>query len=240
VRLCRARGVTCVLDNTWGAGLAFNFDLDGQGLGVDVSVHALTKYPSGGGDVLMGSVVTRDEALHRRILLTHMRLGFGVSAGDTETLLRALPSIALRYHAQDRGGAPAGALVRAAAGVCPGAAPGAAGSPGHAHWQQVCGAADARGGGAAAGLFSVMVHERYSQAQVDAFATACACSGWATAGAGRSAWSCPTTWQPSAPTAGRRTWRVARWCAFPPAWRRWPTCRPTWRRPRSGVRGLTA
>ena len=54
LRLCRERGVTVALDNTWGAGLAFNpFDLMGDGtLGVDVSVHALTKYPSGGGDVL--------------------------------------------------------------------------------------------------------------------------------------------------------------------------------------------
>jgi cystathionine beta-lyase len=232
VRLCRARGVTCVLDNTWGAGLAFNpFDLDGQGLGVHVSVHALTKYPSGGGDVLMGSVSTRDEALHRRILLTHMRLGFGVSAGDTETLLRALPSIALRYHAQDQAARQLARWCAQQPAFAQVLHPALTGSPGHAHWQQVCGAADALGGGAAAGLFSVMVHERYSQAQVDAFATACACSGWATAGAGRSAWSCPTTWPPSAPTAGRRTWRVARWCAFPPAWRRWPTCRPTWRRP---------
>ena len=46
------------------------------------------------------------------------------------------------------------------------------GAPGHAHWQQLCGAADARGGGAAAGLFSVLVHERYTQAQVDAFCDA--------------------------------------------------------------------
>lgn len=64
VRLCRARGITTVLDNTWGAGLAFNpFDLLGDGshsLGVDATVHALTKYPSGGGDVLMGSIITRD------------------------------------------------------------------------------------------------------------------------------------------------------------------------------------
>ena len=62
VRICRARGVTTALDNTWGAGLAFApFDLTGDGsLGVDVSVHALTKYPSGGGDVLMGSVITRE------------------------------------------------------------------------------------------------------------------------------------------------------------------------------------
>ena len=170
VRLCRARGVTCVLDNTWGAGLAFNpFDLDGQGLGADVSVHALTKYPSGGGDVLMGSVVTRDEALHRRILLTHMRLGFGVSGGDIETVLRALPSIALRYHAQDQAARTLARWCAQQSAFAQVLHPALAGSPGHAHWQQVCGAADARGGGAAAGLFSVMADARYSQAQVDAF-----------------------------------------------------------------------
>jgi len=104
VRICRARGVTCALDNTWGAGLAFQpFDLLGDGsLGVDISVHALTKYPSGGGDVLMGSVITRDEALHLKIKLCHMRLGLGVGANDVETVLRSLPSMGLRYAAQDR------------------------------------------------------------------------------------------------------------------------------------------
>jgi cystathionine beta-lyase len=64
VKACRDRGVTSALDNTWGAGLAFNgFEL-GQGAGADIVVQALTKYPSGGGDVLMGSIVTRDEPLH--------------------------------------------------------------------------------------------------------------------------------------------------------------------------------
>jgi cystathionine beta-lyase len=66
VRMCRERGVLCALDNTWGAGLAFQpFDLLGDGVwGVDISAHALTKYPSGGGDVLIGSIMTRDPALH--------------------------------------------------------------------------------------------------------------------------------------------------------------------------------
>lgn len=173
VRLCKARGVTCALDNTWGAGLAFDpFDLDGAGLGVDVSVHALTKYPSGGGDVLMGSVTTRDEALHLKLKLAHMRIGFGVGAGDVETILRALPNLALRYAAQDRtarllarwlGGQPQIAQVLH---------PALPGAPGHEHWQQVCGGADARGTGAAAGLFSVIVDARYAQAQVDAFCDA--------------------------------------------------------------------
>jgi cystathionine beta-lyase len=97
VQLCKEHGVPVALDNTWGAGLAFNpFDLlpDSQpGLGVDISAHALTKYPSGGGDVLMGSVMTRDTALHARLQRTHMRLGFAVGANDAEAVLRALPSI---------------------------------------------------------------------------------------------------------------------------------------------------
>ena len=75
---------------------------NGSGQGVDISVQALTKYPSGGGDVLMGSVVTRDERLHRALKLTHMRMGFGIGVGDVEALLRSLPSIALRYEAHDR------------------------------------------------------------------------------------------------------------------------------------------
>jgi cystathionine beta-lyase len=168
VRLCRSRGVVCALDNTWGAGLAFNaFDLlpgSGETLGVDVSAHALTKYPSGGGDVLMGSVTTRDPALHRKIQRTHMHLGLGVAANDAELVLRSLPSMALRYHAHD---AATRALAQWAAQRPEFAQvlhPALAGSPGHDHWQALC--------GAAAGLFSVVVDARYSQAQVDAFCDA--------------------------------------------------------------------
>src|SRR5947209_3712469 len=54
--IAHARGALVALDNTWGAGIAFRpFEL-----GVDISMHALTKFPSGGGDVLMGAVTTRD------------------------------------------------------------------------------------------------------------------------------------------------------------------------------------
>ena len=173
VRLCRERGVASALDNTWGAGLAFNpFDLDGAGLGVDVSVHALTKYPSGGGDVLMGSATTRDEALHLKIKLAHMRLGLGVSANDAEAVLRALPSIGLRYRAQDQAGRALARWCAQQPQCVQVLHPALADAPGHPHWRAVCGRADARGEGAAAGLFSVLVHERYTQAQVDAFCDA--------------------------------------------------------------------
>lgn len=152
------------LDNTWGAGIAFNaFDL-GEGQAVDVTVHALTKYPSGGADVLMGSVACRDDALHQRLAWCHSRLGLGVGANDVEALLRGLPSLALRYAAQDAAG-------RRIAEWCAGRSefvrvlhPALPDSPGHAHWAGLC--------SAAAGLVTVEFDPRTSAAQVDAFVDA--------------------------------------------------------------------
>ena len=168
VRIARERGVICALDNTWGAGLAFNaFDLDGKGLGVDISVHALTKYPSGGGDVLMGSVTTRDEGLHVKIKLTHMRLGFGVGANDAEAILRALPSMSLRYRAQDQAARTLAHWCAEQPQFAQVLHPALSQAPGHSHWKEVCGAADA-----SAGIFSVIVDERFTSAQVDHFCDA--------------------------------------------------------------------
>jgi cysteine-S-conjugate beta-lyase len=165
VAVCRERGVVTALDNTWGAGLAFApFDLDGSGQGVDISVHALTKYPSGGGDVLMGSVTTRDTRLHQALKLTHMRMGWGVGVGDVETLLRALPSIALRYEAHDRCAREIAYWLQGRHEIAQVLHPALEGSPGHANWQRLCGAADR-----AAGLFSVVFDERFSAEEVDRF-----------------------------------------------------------------------
>lgn len=161
---CRERGVTAALDNTWGAGLAFNgFDAGGA----DIVVQALTKYPSGGGDVLMGSVVTRDEELHTRLLLSHMRLGWGVGGNDVEAVLRSLPSIALRYRAQDAAARELAAWLQSQPMVERVLHPALEGSPGHEHWQAVCGRQ-----GLAAGLFSVVFRASHSMDQVDAFCDA--------------------------------------------------------------------
>lgn len=151
------RPILTALDNTWGAGIAFNaFEL-----GVDVSMQALTKYPSGGADVLMGAVVTRDEALHRQVLLCHMRLGLGVSGNDTELVLRGLNSMALRYHAQDASARELATWMQQQDGVVQVLHPALPGSPGHEAWRR-----DAK---AAACLFSVVFDERFSQTQIDAF-----------------------------------------------------------------------
>ncbi|CAN5239351.1 cystathionine beta-lyase [soil metagenome] len=168
--LCRDRGVVTALDNTWGAGLAFPpFDFAGSGQGADISVHALTKYPSGGGDVLMGSVITRDDRLHNALKLTHMRMGFGVGANDAELLLRSLPSIALRYAAHDRNARVLAHWFEGREEIAQVLHPALPGSPGHANWQRLCVGDAAVKEGLAAGLFSVVFDERYSADQVDRF-----------------------------------------------------------------------
>ncbi len=150
-------GVTTALDNTWGAGIAF----DGFALGVDIVMQALTKYPSGGGDVLMGSVTTRDDALHERLKLAHMHLGLGVAGNDAELVLRSLATLPLRYRAQDEAGRALARWLGGRREVARVLHPALEGAPGHEHWKAVS--------TQAAGLFSVLFDERYEPAQVDRF-----------------------------------------------------------------------
>jgi cystathionine beta-lyase len=176
VQLCKARGVLCALDNTWGAGLAFNaFDLTpGQGvqgqptLGVDLTIHALTKYPSGGGDVLMGSIVTRSDELARVLKLSHMRLGTGVGANDAEMVLRSLASMPLRYKAQDTAARTLAAWCASQPAFSQVLHPALTSSPGYIHWQQLC-VTPQEPEGLAAGIFSVVMDARFPAHQVDAF-----------------------------------------------------------------------
>jgi cysteine-S-conjugate beta-lyase len=165
--------VITVLDNTWGAGLAFNpFELGlpeapGGSRGVDVSMHALTKYPSGGGDVLMGAVTTRDEALHHRLKMTHMRLGLGVGANDAEGILRGLPSMQLRYAAHDAAAREVAHWLQGLPQVAQVLHPALPGSPGHDWWGATC--------SGAAGLVSMVFDgSRFSREQVHAFVDALA------------------------------------------------------------------
>jgi cystathionine beta-lyase len=160
VAAARHHGTLTAIDNTWGAGIAF----DSLALGIDIAMQALTKYPSGGGDVLMGSVVTRDDALHEKLKLTHMRLGLGVGANDAEAVLRSLPSLALRYRAGDAAARELAAWLGARPEVARVLHPALPGSPGHEHWRAVT--------DQAAGLFSVVFDERFGAAQVDRFVDA--------------------------------------------------------------------
>jgi cystathionine beta-lyase len=179
LRICQSHGVLTALDNTWGAGVAFApFHVFPQAQaplrGVDVSVHALTKYPSGGGDVLMGSVTTCRDDLARTLKLSHMRLGFGVGANDAELVLRSLPTMDMRYKAQDASCREVAAWCLQQSVFAQVLHPAIATSPGHAHWRDLCtdGQADSsvvHRGGSAASLLGLRFHARLSPSQIDGF-----------------------------------------------------------------------
>ena len=156
-RAAHARGVLVALDNTWSAGLAFRaFDH-----GVDVVMQALTKYQSGGSDVLMGAVITRDKTIHQKIELAHMRLGMGVSADDVYLVLRGLATMKLRFEAHDAGARAVAKWLKVRDEIAHVLHPAFDECPGHEIWKR-----DFTG---AAGLFSVIFNARYSEVQTDAF-----------------------------------------------------------------------
>lgn len=156
VAIAKRHGLVTAIDNTWAAGVYYRpFDHD-----VDIVMHALTKYPSGGSDVLMGSVTTRDLDLHHRLKTAHMRMGYGIGADDCYLMLRGLATLELRL---ERSGATALALAGWLAQRPEVAAvlhPAFASCPGHEHWTR-----DFSG---ASGLFSIVLDARFTQAQVDA------------------------------------------------------------------------
>jgi len=153
----KQKGVLVALDNTWSAGLA----LRGFDLGVDIAMQALTKYQSGGSDVLMGSLVTRDKLLHERLSMAHMRLGMGVSADDTYLVLRNLPTLKIRFETHDASARKVAAWLKARPEIRKVLHPAFEDCPGHENWKR-----DFTGAG---GLFSVLFDEKYSEAQTDRF-----------------------------------------------------------------------
>ncbi len=156
-RAAKARNVPVALDNTWSAGIA----LRAFELGIDIVMQALTKYHSGGSDVLMGAVITRDKQLHRKIELAHMRLGMGVSADDTYLVLRGLASMKLRFDAHDAAARQIAHWLKARPEIAGVLHPALPDCPGHDIWQR-----DFTGAG---GLFSIIFDESYTEEQTDRF-----------------------------------------------------------------------
>lgn len=157
VATAKNAGKVVALDNTWGAGIAFApFEM-----GVDISVHALTKYPSGGADVLMGSIITNDDELHAKLRVAYLDLGMGVGGNDAELVLRGLASIKARYGIHDATARTLALWLAKQKGIRQVLHPALESCPGHEHWKTHC--------SAAAGLFSILIDESRSLTQVDNF-----------------------------------------------------------------------
>lgn len=155
VKLAHDNNVLVGIDATWVAGIALPvFDL-----GADISIQALTKYQSGGSDVMMGCMTTANDAIYHKILETTVSLGLGVSPEDCRLILRSLPHYALRYHAQDVAARQIANWLTQHPAVSRVLHPAIAGSPGHEVWNR-----DFTG---AASLFSIVFKADISQSKID-------------------------------------------------------------------------
>jgi cysteine-S-conjugate beta-lyase len=157
VKKAQAHNILTALDNTWGAGLAFNaFDFGKEHLSVDITVHALTKYPSGGGDILMGSVVTRDQKLHHKLFRMHALQGISISGDDAAQVQRSLSSMQLRYDHQSKSTLTLLNWLKQQREFVQVLHPSESDSAGHQYWKEICTEGDS------AGLVSVIFDPQYN------------------------------------------------------------------------------
>jgi len=91
-RVARARGVTTIIDNTWATPLCFR----PVEHGVDLVVHALTKYQSGNSDILLGAIVARDDDHWKRVKQCAEVHGHYAHPDDCATCLRGIRSLEVR------------------------------------------------------------------------------------------------------------------------------------------------
>ena len=94
VAAARALGVMVVCDNTF-AGPLLQRPIDH---GVDVVVHSATKSLAGHSDVLLGIVVTTDDAFHARLLRTRTLVGAIPGPFEAYLALRGIRTLALRVR----------------------------------------------------------------------------------------------------------------------------------------------
>lgn len=137
-----ARGIPVLADNTWGTPYFFpSFER-----GVDISIHAATKYLSGHSDVMMGMVVTNERYWNpvREIVDDY---GYGVSPDDCYLVLRGLRTMGVRLRQQMDNALLVARWLESSPHVARVSYPALETDPGHALWKR-----DFRG---AASLFAV-------------------------------------------------------------------------------------
>jgi len=138
-------GAVVVMDNSWATPLGFrSFDH-----GVDVSVHAATKYIGGHSDVLLGLIVCNDattEPMHR--IWTDM--GVAVSTDDAFLGLRGLRTLATRLERHQASALRVATWLRSRPEVREVLYPALPGARGHELWKR-----DFR---LATGLFTIVLH----------------------------------------------------------------------------------
>ncbi len=144
-RVAHERGAVVVTDNSWATPLYFRaFDH-----GVDVSVHAATKYIGGHSDVLLGAIVC-NEATYPKLFRLWTDMGVTASSDDCFLGLRGLRTLAIRLERQQASAMAIATWLRGRPEVAEVLYPALPGARGHELWKR-----DFTG---ASSLFGVLLH----------------------------------------------------------------------------------
>lgn len=92
--ICRARGVTTAIDNTFASPYLQN----PRDSGIDIVMHSATKYLAGHSDVILGVVCTDNEQLAARLKLVQNSAGAVPGPQDCFLALRGIKTLALRMQ----------------------------------------------------------------------------------------------------------------------------------------------
>lgn len=126
-----ARSIPVLADTTWGTPYFFrSFER-----GVDVSIHAATKYIAGHSDVMMGVIVT-NETCWLPVRRTAAEYGFCVSPDDCYLALRGFRTIGVRMKQQMANALTVARWLQARPEVLRVLYPALEDDPGHAIWKR--------------------------------------------------------------------------------------------------------
>ncbi|UUP19102.1 cystathionine beta-lyase [Nitratireductor thuwali] len=150
-----AAGAVVMMDNTWATPLYFR-PLD---FGVDISIHAATKYPAGHSDILLGTV-SANEACWERLYDAYLTMGVCAGPDDVYQVLRGLRTMGVRLERHQQSALHLARWLEGRAGVAQVLHPALPSHPGHAIWKR-----DFSG---ASGIFSIVL-DGGGQAQAHAF-----------------------------------------------------------------------
>lgn len=144
-KICRARGIWTIFDNTWGSPVCFR-PLEH---GVDVSINAATKYISGHSDLMLGIAVCTEEAF---IPVKKTASGSGYCGGpdDIYMAMRGLRTLPLRMRQHQQSALTVAQWLQGRPEVARVMYPALPDDPGHAIWKR-----DYDG---ASGLFGVVLN----------------------------------------------------------------------------------
>ncbi len=93
VRAAHEGGAVVMLDNTWATALYFR----GLDHGIDIVIHAATKYPAGHSDVLLGTV-SANAACWGKLFETFNTLGCSAGPDDVYQVLRGMRTMGVRLE----------------------------------------------------------------------------------------------------------------------------------------------